>query len=876
MTSMARLVCYLLVTVPLLADDPPAKINGLAPISYPAGRNESFKLLVGGSPMSPDTVVRWNGHDRPTRYLNVVGVEADISAADIATAGVAAITVYRPGVGVSNELTFQITSSAVGSPLINGLTPAAVAAGSGAQTLTVKGALFTNDCVVRVNGADKPTTFLDSGNLRVSLASADVAKAGVSLITVHRPNLTPSNEWFFTVGPPGLPTLTSVHPPMVRAGAPDITIVLRGSSFTQSDSVRWNGLQRPTTFISLGELWARIPASDLAQAGTVNVQVYQALNGFTNGWTFRIGESISSNPGGGGSGGSGGGGGSGTPGISLTSLSPSVVLAGSGAFTLVVNGSGFTSSTQVSWNGVARPTTYVNASQLRAAIPASDIASGGSGVVTVSAPGGGSASMEVLISSFSALPEVPSSPSPADLSTVSGQTVALSWNASPGATSYDVYFGTSAAPPFVANVAAPLYQPPALAPDTTYYWRVAAKNTNGSSNALIWQFRTAAIVVTSYRFIPVTPCRVVDTRAGQGTAGAFGPPSMSGNTTRSFPLPSGGCGLPLTAKAYSVNVTVAPKEPLGYLTLWPTGQNMPVVSTLNSFHGGLVANAAIVPAGAAGAISAYVTNAADVIIDVNGYFDDASTSAALSFYTANPCRAVDTRAGSGLNGLFGAPSLAGQASRDFPLLSGSCSIYAAQAYSLNATVVPHGPLGYLSLWPAGSTRPVVSTLNAPDGAVVANAAIVRAGVNGALSAFVTDASDLILDVNGYFGPAGLNGELKYVPLTPCRVADTRQAGAGAPVMAANETRGFAVGGKCGAPLSAKAFALNVTVVPSGPLGYLSLWPLGQTQPVVSTLNSSLGRVVANAAITRAGAGGAVSVFVTNQTHVILDINGYFE
>ncbi|MDX1979306.1 MAG: fibronectin type III domain-containing protein [Bryobacteraceae bacterium] len=869
MKSASRLVAALFVLLtPAFAVDPPAKINGLAPISYPAGGNAGFKLLVGGSPMSADTVVRWNGHERPTRYLNSVGVEADISAADIATPGTAVVTVYRPGIGLSNELIFQITSSAVASPLINGMSPSFVAAGASAFTLTVNGALFTSDCVVRYNGADKPTVFVDSKTLRVSIASADVAKSGVATITVHRPNLTPSNEWFLLIGTPGAPTLTSVHPPAVLKDSPDITIVLKGKAFTASDSVRWNGTARPATFISAEELRAAIPASDLAQAGTVNVQVYQALSGFTNGWTFRIGTPASSSPGG------GGGGGGGMGGISLTSLSPSVVLAGSAAFTLTVNGSGFTSSSQVSWNGVARQTTYVNASQLRAAILASDIASGGSGVVTVSEPGGGSASMEVMITSFSALPEVPTSPSPADLSTVSAQTVALSWSASQGATSYDVYFGTSAAPPFVANVAAPVYQLPALVPDTTYYWRVAAKNANGSSNALTWQFRTAAIVVTSYHFVPITPCRVVDTRAGQGTAGAFGPPSMSGNTTRSFPLPSGGCGLPLTAKAYSLNVTVAPKEPLGYLTLWPTGQNMPVVSTLNSFHGGLVANAAIVPAGAAGAISAYVTNAADVIIDVNGYFDNAS--GALSFYTANPCRAVDTRAGSGFNGLFGAPSLAGQTSRDFPLLSGSCSIYAAQAYSLNATVVPHGPLGYLSLWPAGSTRPVVSTLNALDGAVVANAAIVRAGVNGALSAFVTDASDLILDMNGYFGPAGLHGELKYVPLTPCRVADTRQAGAGAPVMAANETRGFAVGGKCGAPESAKAFALNVTVVPSGPLGYLSLWPLGQAQPVVSTLNSSLGRVVANAAIVRAGAAGAVSVFVTDQTHVILDINGFFE
>jgi len=67
----------------------------------------------------------------------------------------------------------------------------------------------------------------------------------------------------------------------------------------------------------------------------------------------------------------------------------------------------------------------------------------------------------------------------------------------------------------------------------------------------------------------------------------------------------------------------------------------------------------------------------------------------------------------------------------------------------------------------------------------------------------------------------------------------------------------------------------VTVVPSGPLSYLTLWPAGSARPLASTLNSFAGKVVANAAIVPAGSSGAVSVFVTDTTHVIVDINGYF-
>ena len=95
---------------------------------------------------------------------------------------------------------------------------------------------------------------------------------------------------------------------------------------------------------------------------------------------------------------------------------------------------------------------------------------------------------------------------------------------------------------------------------------------------------------------------------------------MSGGQSRSYPITTSSCGLPATAKAFSINATVVPRTAFGYLTLWPAGQTQPLVSTLNSFDGSVVANAAIVPAGASGSITAYVTDVTDLILDVNGYF----------------------------------------------------------------------------------------------------------------------------------------------------------------------------------------------------------------------------------------------------------------
>jgi hypothetical protein len=66
-------------------------------------------------------------------------------------------------------------------------------------------------------------------------------------------------------------------------------------------------------------------------------------------------------------------------------------------------------------------------------------------------------------------------------------------------------------------------------------------------------------------------------------------------------------------------------------------------------------------------------------------------------------------------------------------------------------VVPTGPLGYLTLWADGQTQPTVATLNASDGAITSNMAIVPM-VDGAIDAFASNPTHLVVDVSGYFAP----------------------------------------------------------------------------------------------------------------------------
>jgi len=103
------------------------------------------------------------------------------------------------------------------------------------------------------------------------------------------------------------------------------------------------------------------------------------------------------------------------------------------------------------------------------------------------------------------------------------------------------------------------------------------------------------------------------------------------------------------------------------------------------------------------------------------------------------------------------------------------------------------------------------------------------------------------------------------------VLDTRD-NSGQPFQ--NELTVDVAGSPCGPPSTAQAYVFNATVVPSGFLDYLSLWPDGQDQPVVSTLNAYDGYVGSNMAIVPT-MNGSIDAYASQLTHLILDISGYY-
>jgi hypothetical protein len=383
------------------------------------------------------------------------------------------------------------------------------------------------------------------------------------------------------------------------------------------------------------------------------------------------------------------------------------------------------------------------------------------------------------------------------------------------------------------------------------------------------------------------PCRAVDTRVlSENTNGP-----IAAGTTQQFEASSGGCNFPLPSFGfivYAVNVTVIPHGPLGHLTIWPLTYAQPVVSTLNSDDGEVKANAALVEGGPSfsyynpetvippfGAFNVYASDTTDLVIDVTGYF---TVNAAASVYVpVTPCRVVDTRTS---NGSFGAPALVAGQQRSFLLADSPCDLAADMtAISMNVTAVPidGGPVGYVTVWGTpqdGATQtPPTSTLNAPTGAVTANASIVtiNQGTYGSVSVYASNDTNLVLDVTGYFVPsASAPTGLSLTPLTPCRVLDTRLSSGD---FQGKLTVPLTTGNNCNVP-DAQAYVTNATVVPASGLGFLTLWPDGTPQPLVSTLNATDGLVASNMA-TVGSTDGSIDAYASNATQLILDLTDDF-
>jgi hypothetical protein len=176
----------------------------------------------------------------------------------------------------------------------------------------------------------------------------------------------------FTINP--VATISSLNPSATLAGGSGFTLTVNGANFTSTATVNWGTTALATTYVSAAKLTASVTSTMIATPGTAGVTVTTGgVNSAAS--TFTITQ----------------------PQPTIASLSPNPVVKGSGAFQLTVYGAWFTSAAKVNWNGTPLSTSYSSATQLTAAVPATDIAAVGTAQITVTTTAGTSAASSLSI-----------------------------------------------------------------------------------------------------------------------------------------------------------------------------------------------------------------------------------------------------------------------------------------------------------------------------------------------------------------------------------------------------------------------------------------------------------------------------------------------
>jgi len=188
--------------------------------------------------------------------------------------------------------------------------------------------------------------------------------------------------------------ISYLAPSRASAGGPAFTLTLTGAGFVSATVVQWNGQNRPTTFVSSGQVLAAIPAADIATVGTaavnsINPSKGPTDNGLSNTVTFFI--DAASNP---------------IP--TISSLNKTSVTSPAAQFDLTITGTNFMPSSVVYWNAATltqlTPNSVSGSTQIVVTIPATLVASAGTAVVSVfnPSPGGGTSNgvtFSVLVTS---------------------------------------------------------------------------------------------------------------------------------------------------------------------------------------------------------------------------------------------------------------------------------------------------------------------------------------------------------------------------------------------------------------------------------------------------------------------------------------------
>jgi hypothetical protein len=382
-------------------------------------------------------------------------------------------------------------------------------------------------------------------------------------------------------------------------------------------------------------------------------------------------------------------------------------------------------------------------------------------------------------------------------------------------------------------------------------------------------------------YYPLAPSRILDTRVGNGASGAVGPGgSIHLQVTGRGGVPTSG------VSAVVLNVTVTGPTTSGHITVWPTGAGMPTASSLNFVAGWTGANSVTTAVGTNGRVDLF--NSAGnthLIADVVGYYTPDNSLVPIQgfggeFQPKMPQRLFDSRVDWGFK-------LPADFFVELPFSYGTTLDPHIRALAVNITAVDGEGFGYLTAWNGQSQLPLASTLNFSQVGAVPNFAIVPTGTCfdctdrpvPMIGIYTSVDVHLIVDVIGFYDDGqladGENDGLRFTPRTPLRITDSRIGQGIAGALGTRATASVAPPASS-LPPATEAVALNVTAVAPTATTYISVWPNGLPQPLISTLNPNAGQVVPNAAPVLLGDGTMFNVYNNvGSVHLVIDMVGTF-
>jgi len=252
--------------------NPSANISGINP-SAAFVASAALQMTVNGAGFVSGSNVVFNGTALTTTFVSTSELKATVPAGSLSAAGEFPVAVKNPppGGGVSAPVVFRVQYPA---PTASSLAPSTIAAGSGPTAVTVTGIGFFLTSQITFDNAPAATTYVDATHVRATLTAAQLASA--DSIAVRVVNAAPGGGTSAALPlsvTNGVPTIAGLTPPSVVSGSPDRNITITGTAFVPASTVKSNGVNVMTTYVSSTQLGAVVPSSQLLFPGSVAITV---------------------------------------------------------------------------------------------------------------------------------------------------------------------------------------------------------------------------------------------------------------------------------------------------------------------------------------------------------------------------------------------------------------------------------------------------------------------------------------------------------------------------------------------------------------------------------------------------------------------------